>query len=78
MDTVAPQAKVLEIVTTRCPEVDVLKSEAHKWRFNLNNSLTLIYIYKSCVKFVIYVTVRIYTWVIYDVHPKNIGKLIVV
>ena len=46
MDTVAPQTKVLEIVTPRCPEVDVLKSRAYEWRFNLNNSLTVIYIYK--------------------------------
>ena len=43
MDTVAPQPKVLEIATLRCPEVNVLKSEAYEGRFNLNNSLTVIY-----------------------------------
>ena len=47
MDTVAPQSKALEIVTLRCPEVDVLKSEAYEGRFNLNNSLTVIYIYEN-------------------------------
>ena len=46
MDTVAPQSEGLEIVTPRCSEVDVLKSEAYEWRFNLNNSLTVIHIYK--------------------------------
>ena len=30
MDTVAPQSEVLEIVTPRCPEVNVLKSEAYE------------------------------------------------
>ena len=47
MDTVVPQPEVLEIATLRYPEMDVLKSEAYKWRFNLNNSLTVIYIYET-------------------------------
>ena len=46
MDAVAPQSEVLEVWT-----LDVLKlmhwsPEAYKWRFNLNNSLIVIYIYK--------------------------------
>ena len=46
MDVAAPQSKVLEAWPSDVLKLMYWSLEAYEWRFNLNNSLIVIYIYK--------------------------------